>query len=984
MKHFNFNPLLFGLTLFTITVLTQSCKSDVGENEDNTKPSVVLTSLNDGKEVIGDFAITWETNEPNKSTVDIHLSYGQGENGNYIYNTSDAIALNTPDTGFFEWKSNDPVLFKDCRTCRIKITPTDIVGNVGKPAESENDFIINNIPQVLGTAFYTDTGNDGFGNDDTIRVPFDKDVKLLTAIASDIFIFPVPGDSIGPFATVSKGKKDNELIITFNNIIDSEYHLHISKTFDPKNLKQTAPSGMNILNNLAEGILFSDDTERTAQPNNNGIDISSTFSLSQEFGSDILNMALGDVNNDGHLDMVGNYTFDGIRIALNDGSGAFIAPGQPLVNETGTIIQSTFIPLALGDIDNDGDLDLVTSSLIWLNDGNGTFTHSGLPQHKPTINDLSVVLGDIDKDGDLDLLANNEVLLNNKFELEEQKGFFTSNQLLGNFSKSTSVLEDINNDGYLDVVLGSGGGDFSNSTVTVWLNNDPGNPGKGTFTELTQTVNNITGNTVLGDIDNDGDSDLITDGRKIWFNDGSGTFIEDLSQSLENPAVRATALVDFDEDGDLDLIVGIEDEYANPNNIWINDSKGTFEESELELNVGITYELAVGDIDNDGDKDLLFGNLFKAAEIWKNSLRMPGKIFIDSNQSLGIGSTESIVLGDIDGDGDLDFIDGASFPRDSSNSHRGIIWLNDGKGNFLDSGETVGFDGGTTTDTRDDDRIVALSALKDLDGNGSLDIIAGFNSANNIYLNDGNGKFTKSTQIIPVENENTIIKLGDIDGDTDVDIVVGNSTIANTIWLNDDPGNPGKGTFTESTQAIGTGSVTIGDIDGDEDIDILVANDDGNSIWLNNDPGNPGKGNFTKSNQEIGNKFALLVDIDSDEDLDIVSNTIWLNIDPDNPLNSGKGKFIDTGKTIPSFNPRSVFKDIDNDGDVDILDGNSVILNHGNGIFNNSGQLIRNDDNDANTSFDAGDLDNDGDDDLIIGHQGIFSGSGNSVWLNDF
>ena len=102
-----------------------------------------------------------------------------------------------------------------------------MTGNEGDSATSENDFTINNIPQVQGSAFYTDFNNDGPGIGDTIRVPFDKVVELLASTYSNIFFFPVLGDSIGPSATVAKGVEANELIITINDNIDSNLHLHI-------------------------------------------------------------------------------------------------------------------------------------------------------------------------------------------------------------------------------------------------------------------------------------------------------------------------------------------------------------------------------------------------------------------------------------------------------------------------------------------------------------------------------------------------------------------------------------------------------------------------------------------------------------------------------------------------------------------------------------------------------------------------------------
>jgi hypothetical protein len=86
---------------------------------------------------------------------------------------------------------------------------------------------------------------------------------------------------------------------------------------------------------------------------------------------------------------------------LNDGSGVFADSGQELGD-------SKSKDVALGDLDGDGDLDVISVAAlypgkIWLNDGTGTFIDSG--QSLETMGYTSVVLGDLDGDGDLDALA---------------------------------------------------------------------------------------------------------------------------------------------------------------------------------------------------------------------------------------------------------------------------------------------------------------------------------------------------------------------------------------------------------------------------------------------------------------------------------------------------------------------------------------------------------------------------------------------------
>ncbi|MEK8017186.1 MAG: LamG-like jellyroll fold domain-containing protein, partial [Candidatus Parabeggiatoa sp.] len=130
-----------------------------------------------------------------------------------------------------------------------------------------------------------------------------------------------------------------------------------------------------------------------------------------------VSVALGDVDNDDDLDAFVANTWGGTdKVWLNNGMGTFSDSGQNLGN-------SSSYGVALGDVDNDGDLDAFVSNAsgqpnnIWQNDGTGTFNDSGLSLGDS--DGIEVALGDVDGDGDLDaFVANyrqqsNKVWLNN-------------------------------------------------------------------------------------------------------------------------------------------------------------------------------------------------------------------------------------------------------------------------------------------------------------------------------------------------------------------------------------------------------------------------------------------------------------------------------------------------------------------------------------------------------------------------------------------
>ena len=117
----------------------------------------------------------------------------------------------------------------------------------------------------------------------------------------------------------------------------------------------------------------------------------------------------------------------------------------------------------------------------------------------------------------------------------------------------------------------------------------------------------------LGDIDNDGDIDIIAaNGRhwpqqnRVFFNNGSGIYT--VSQPLYHTSETSysTEIADFDGDGDLDVAVGND---MAPNTILLKDGSGNF---SIGGTFGVQYSptrnLTVADIDQDGDADILITN----------------------------------------------------------------------------------------------------------------------------------------------------------------------------------------------------------------------------------------------------------------------------------------------------------------------------------------------------------------------------------------
>ena len=188
--------------------------------------------------------------------------------------------------------------------------------------------------------------------------------------------------------------------------------------------------------------------------------------------------------------------------------------------------------------------------------------------------------------------------------------------------------------------------------------------------------------------------------------------------------------------------------------------------------------------------------------------------------------SQSIAVGDMDGNGDLDIVVGRGAGYSS-------IYLNDGKGNY---NATRSF--GSWFDT------ASSMAVADMDNDGTLDIIVGNGSwstgrQNVVYRNDGSGHYNWVNYFGTGADKTTSIAVGDVDGDGNFDIVVGNYGQPSVVYLNDGIAGFYSGPVNcaappANVRCFGTGAdeihnVSLGDVNGDGALDIVVGNLDAQS-----------------------------------------------------------------------------------------------------------------------------------------------------------
>ncbi len=318
-------------------------------------------------------------------------------------------------------------------------------------------------------------------------------------------------------------------------------------------------------------------------------------------------LKLGDLDGDGDLDLFVAVLKAPCLMFRNDGKGGFTESGQQLGNNASFAV-------ALGDLDGDGDLDAFVCNsddqedAIWLNDGRGMFQRS--PQSFPPSSSNDVALADVDGDKDLDVVVSNwkgsvEIWIN------DGAGLFVNRQSVSRISNTGVALGDLDGDGDADLVMTCIGGDNR-----VWLND-----GRGKFLDSEQSLKfDVSTSVALGDLDRDGDLDLFltgTHGNRVWFNDGHGHF-QASEQPLGSGKCEAVELVDLDADHDLDAVtIGGGWSGSQTRFVWLNDGQGRFQKGPA-LAAGNTQSLTSGDLDGDGDADVVFGNLSQPTEVWIN------------------------------------------------------------------------------------------------------------------------------------------------------------------------------------------------------------------------------------------------------------------------------------------------------------------------------------------------------------------------------
>lgn len=535
----------------------------------------------------------------------------------------------------------------------------------------------------------------------------------------------------------------------------------------------------------------------------------------------------------------------------------------------GVTVQSFSAP-ELCDIDADGDLDLFVGTLgddkvaFFRNKGNAqapVFRRDTLLLASIYANGFQFTnadypaLCDLDNDHDFDLVIGgfNKLLLYwnigdslHPVWMQDTTLFTAINVMIGTDAKP--AFADLDADGDQDLVIGLGESFYGDVTpgITIAFRNN-GSPSTPSFVADNSLVTGIpdvglNAYPYFKDMDNDHDFDLIM-GRDLqtmmyykntgtpqvpaWTSTPSLVSLLETTRYWKNPAV-----CDLDGDGDNDLIYGTDDGsmffYENtgsPASPVLTRNTAYFQMIRIDGGASTT---SLGDIDNDGDLDLISGEQLGKFQFFRNDGTAKNPDFKKTTSAfttIDVGSYSSPRFVDIDNDGDLDIVSGAL---------DGMIYC------YINTNGA--FSQNTSLFTGIDVGWQSAPSFADLNNDGFVDMLVCGESAAEakFYRNTGSNGFTADNSFltgvsVPSYSYPCFV---DIDNDGDIDLVFGKisgtlvfyentGTLSFPVWQLNNDIFPGVSVKQSSAP-------TFADLDGDGRKDLILGEYSGNFSYYKN------------------------------------------------------------------------------------------------------------------------------------------------------
>ena len=578
-------------------------------------------------------------------------------------------------------------------------------------------------------------------------------------------------------------------------------------------------------------------------------------------------IAIGDVNGDGHADLLvanrcnnsSNCTNGTVGVLLGNGDGTFQTATQ--YASGGQDAQS----LVLADLNADGKLDVVVtnqcqsntscqfggSASVLLGNGDGTLQPATSYAYGSSSNEIegppsvtTVMLGDVNGDGKPDVLVTNSCsggfLSCGNGSVSVLLSYGDGTLQAGVIYPTASWIPyglataDVNGDGKPDLLVADECGSNTNctgGTVSVLLSN-----GDGTFQPASTFPSG--GLYALwiasGDLNGDGKADIVVTNECISSNDcsqgvvsvllgnGDGTFQAPITYSTTNNG-QSVLLADLNGDGKLDIVLASQCSdntcASGAIQILLGNGDGTFQ-TAVSYNSGGIYSLgaAVGDTNGDGKLDIMV-----ASECISNSNCSNGVVGVllgngdgtfqpAVTYNSGGNDARSVQAADMNGDGKLDLVVENACSTDCSTGAISVL-LGNGDGTFQTA---------TTTSVPQSQGFQSI-VVGDFNGDHKMDVASG--GANALLLGNGDGTLQPSTSL-GAFGIGTLV--ADFNGDGRPDLAVGGVAIllnisdgfvvstTTSLSSSANPSSFGQGvtftaTVTPQTPGAPTGTVTFSD-----------------------------------------------------------------------------------------------------------------------------------------------------------------------------